>query len=115
MGEAVIKSSYHVSETNEMSMDWKGNNYLVIYGKHINGWFIAVPNWECSTEAGHPSDTFYNTERLSKVLGSAEAAKVMAEAVKEHWSEMELLRGKEKIEEDGRLADGQEKRRKMVR
>lgn len=80
-----IKNVYSVLETHEISVDWNGYNFLIIYGRHINGWFIAIPNWQVCTEAGHPSDDFYNTEKLSMVIDVENAPSVIANAVREHW------------------------------
>lgn len=80
-----IKKTYEVSKTQEISVDWNGYNFLIIYGHHINGWFIAIPNWQVCTEAGHPSDDFYNTEKLSMVIDVENAPSVIAKAVREHW------------------------------
>lgn len=57
-----IRNTYQTDSVQEFSVDYDGNNYLVIYGRHINGWFIAVPNWRVSSEAGEPEAVFYNTE-----------------------------------------------------
>lgn len=80
-----IKEDYKVTETHEFSVDWNGYNFLIIYGNHINGWFIAIPNWSISTEAAHPEDVFYNTERLSGAIDVPGAPDILAEAIKEHW------------------------------
>lgn len=80
-----IKNTYEVSKTQEISVDWDGYNFLIIYGKHINGWFIAIPNWNCCTEAGQPTNDSYNTEKLSKVIDIENAPSVIAKAVREHW------------------------------
>lgn len=84
-----IRNTYEVTKTQEFSVDWNGFNFLVIYGKHINGWFIAIPNWKISAEACEPSDACYNTDKLSTVFGNAEKGKAIAEAVKEHWEGLE--------------------------
>ncbi len=76
---------YKVSGTHEISIDHNGCNYLVIYGRHVNGGFIAVPNWGISSEAGSPENIFYNTEKLSGKFDDPKAAKAIAEAVCEHW------------------------------
>ena len=43
-----------------------GNStYLVIYGEHINGGFICIPNWKWSCEAsGFRNSAEYNAEKL---------------------------------------------------
>ena len=48
----------------EANIDACGSCYLVIYGRHVNGYFCAIPNWHISCEMAEPSDTFYNFERL---------------------------------------------------
>lgn len=103
IGKAEIRQSYDTTETHEASIDWNGNNYLVIYGRHINGWYIAIPNWQISTEAGIPTDTFYNTERLSAVMGKR-AGKAIAEAVREHWEFIQW-----QLEEEQRKKEDQKK------
>lgn len=121
--KAEIAGSFEVEETYEASIDWKGNNYLVLYGRHINGWFIAIPNHQISTEASAPSDTFYNMERLAHVM-SKNAAKAIAEALCEHWEYIKWLREEtekresqekqEKQEEQGKY-DHEKLNRKKVR
>lgn len=80
-----IKSAYAASGTREISVDHNGNNYLVIFGRHINGWFIAIPNWQICVEAAHPTDTFYNAERLYGVFKREGAASAIAEAIQYYW------------------------------
>lgn len=80
-----IKNTCEVSKAHEISVDWNGYNFLIIYGKHINGWFIAIPNWQMCTEAGQPSDDFYNTEKLSRVIDIENAPSIIAKAVREDW------------------------------
>lgn len=83
-----IRHTYQTDSVQEFSVDYDGNSYLVIYGHHINGWFIAVPNWRISSEAGKPEDIFYNTEKLSDAFGLAPSScvpYVIARAVNEHW------------------------------
>lgn len=83
-----IRNTYEVTQPQEVSVDWKGNNFLIIYGQHINGGFIAIPNWGISTEAGTPEDVFYNTEKLMKNFNH-EMSKAIAEAINEHWESIE--------------------------
>lgn len=80
-----IKNTYEVSKTREVSVDWNGHNFLIIYGHHINGWFIAIPNWGVCVEASNPTDAFYNTEKLSRVIDIENAPSVIARAIREHW------------------------------
>lgn len=85
-----ISNTHEVSQTREFSMNWNGYNFLVIYGHHANGWFIAIPNWQICTEAGHPDDVFYNTEKLSGVIEIENAADIISEAIKKHWDGIEI-------------------------
>lgn len=79
--------TFTLQDTNEFSVDWNGYSFLIIYGHHVNGWFIAIPNWQASTEAAFPTDVFYNTERLRKILPDLgpDCAAALASAVKDHW------------------------------
>lgn len=67
----------------EANVNACGYCYLVIYGRHINGYFCAIPNFGISCEMAEPSDTFYNTERLIGVGVGARAARELAKAIKE--------------------------------
>lgn len=52
----------------ERTLEINGSSYLVIYGEHINGGFIAIPNWNISCEAADRNSTLptdvYNSEKL---------------------------------------------------
>lgn len=87
--KADIRNIYEVSDTHEFSADWNGYNFIIIYGRHVNGWFIAIPDLKISVEAAHPTDTFYNTEKLSAVTDIPGAPEALADAVREHWKIME--------------------------
>lgn len=73
----MIKSTYDCEETTEISVDSNGWNFLVIYGKHINGYYIAIPNHNVCCEAAEPDDTFYNEDMLLRAgIGETEAADI---------------------------------------
>lgn len=82
-----IKNTYEVTETQEFSMDWNGYRFLIIYGHHINGWFIAIPNWNVCTEASEPEDDDYNATKLAKLNLYDGAPVYIAKAIKEHWED----------------------------
>ncbi|MCM1264486.1 MAG: hypothetical protein NC313_17375 [Butyrivibrio sp.] len=86
-----IKNTYSVAHTHEFDVDCNGWEFLIIYGEHVNGWFIAIPNWNVSVEAANPTDTFYNAEKLAACgqIDVAELALELAEAIKEHWKSIE--------------------------
>lgn len=77
-------SEYGIYTLREFSVDWNGFNFLVIYGRHVNGWFIAIPNWNICVESAGPTEDFYNTEKLSMSFNKI-TAEVIATAIKEHW------------------------------
>lgn len=65
MKKAEVCNFYTMGKTYEISVDYNGWNFLMIFGEHINGWFIALPNHGVCCEAASPRDTFYNSERLT--------------------------------------------------
>lgn len=87
--KAKIRNIFDVLNTHEISVDWNGYNFLIIYGQDVGGWFIAIPNWEVCIEASDPEDTFYNSEALAKILNMANAGVELAKAIKEHWEGLE--------------------------
>jgi hypothetical protein len=67
----------------EKSINANGWNFLTIYGKHVNGYFIAVINWNICTEAGEPGSVSYNTEKLINAGFTEENAQAIANHIKE--------------------------------
>jgi hypothetical protein len=91
--EYKITATYKTSMVQEFSLDWNGFNFLVIYGKHINGWFIAIPNWGVSTESGEPSDKYYNATKLAQTYRlQNESPSILAEAIMQHWDSYSTLK-----------------------
>lgn len=84
-----IKKTYEITETHEFSVDWNGFSFLIIYGHHINGWFIAIPNWNVCTEAGQPEDDAYNATKLAQTHIHDTAPVYLARAIREHWEGLE--------------------------
>lgn len=80
-----ITAQYCTNDVKEISIDWNGNNYLVIYGKHINGGFFSIPNWGVSGElSSHlASDVFGNTDYINRYLKNKRAAQQIAMAIAE--------------------------------
>ena len=49
----------------EHCVEIKDNSYLIIFCHHINGGFIAIPNWNICCEASDHSDScYYNRIKL---------------------------------------------------
>lgn len=86
--KAEVKKKYKADAREELSVDYNGFNYLVIIGKHINGWYIAIPNWNVCTEAGNPAiDNYYNREKLVNALYDADTGVALADCIAEWWRE----------------------------
>ena len=83
--ECKIRNTYEATNVHEFSVDWNGFNFLVVYGEHINGWFIAIPNWNKCTEAGEPSNVDYNATKIAQTHIHDIAPTYLAQAIKEHW------------------------------
>ena len=83
--EYKIQHTYEVTQTHEFSVDWNGFNFLIIYGRHINGWFIAIPNLNVCTELGEPSDVAYNATKIAQTRIHNTAPMYLAQAIVEHW------------------------------
>lgn len=84
-----IQQDHGTYTIHEISVDWNGWNFLIIYGEHINGWFIAIPNWKICVEATEPSNIYYNIDKLSQAFNDHDKGKNVAEAVREHWEGLE--------------------------
>lgn len=75
---------YKVSDVHEISVDYNGWSHIVIYGRHKNGWFCAIPNWRKCTEISLPEDEGYNWDKICDLLDDSRAAEAIAAAIKEH-------------------------------
>ena len=80
-----IRNSFEVTNVHEFSVDWNGFNFLIIYGRHIHGWFISILNWNVCTEAGQPSSVDYNAAKIAQTHIHDIAPVYIARAIKEHW------------------------------
>lgn len=78
-----ISGRYPAEVCFEISVDVNGNSYLVIYGKHVNGGYLCIPNWNIGCEVGDPSDTFYTMEALMRCKISKNYAKAIAAAIRD--------------------------------
>ncbi|HIS62168.1 MAG TPA: hypothetical protein IAC14_07970 [Candidatus Scybalomonas excrementigallinarum] len=59
-----IESEFEAKVLYEYSVAIEESSYLVIYGKHINGYFCSIPNWGKGCELGSPENVGYNQEKL---------------------------------------------------
>lgn len=79
----------HKVTTQEFSVDWNGHMFLIIYGQHKNGWFIAIPNWNVCVESAEPENDSHNMVVLARAHFHDEAPMYLARAIKEHWEGLE--------------------------
>ena len=88
-----IQKDHGTYTVHEISVDWNGYSFLIIYGQHKNNeWFIAFPEWKICVRATEPTNIYYNIEKLSDAFNDREKGKNVAEAIREHW---ESINGKE--------------------
>ncbi len=59
-----ITSEFKASVLFEIDVNTDGSSYLVIFGKHINGYFCCIPNWKIGCEMTSPSNIDYNMDKL---------------------------------------------------
>ncbi len=54
----------------EESIDFRGLNFLCVYGNHINGGYVAILNWGVSVElSNRKSDIGYNCRKILEAFG----------------------------------------------
>jgi hypothetical protein len=90
--KAIIKREYGVSKTREFYVDYNGYLYLVIYGKHVNGGFCAIPDHRVACEMGEPVDVLYNMEHLCNAGLDKGTAKAIAEVIRDAHREGTIMK-----------------------
>ena len=66
----------------EHDVQFNGCSYVVIFGRHINGGFVAVPNWNVCAEVSADGSILYNAERLEECGLDQAAALTIARHIK---------------------------------
>lgn len=85
-----FKASHEVSQVHEISVKTEGKTVFVIYGQFSKGGFIAIPDWNVCVRADFPADVIDNALKIAySTLGHRTEAKIIAEAIKEHWESIE--------------------------
>lgn len=77
-----IVSCKGTEELCEFELKSRGSYYHVILGKHNYGYYVCIPSWDVGCELSGYTDTFWNTENLSKQIGIVDAITV-ATGIKE--------------------------------
>ena len=82
-----ITASFTAKVMFEMTVEVDGSSFLVIYGRHINGGFCCITNWNISCEMSCTNDVFYNTGQLMRCDINENVAVAIASAIKDKGSE----------------------------
>lgn len=79
--EFKIENHFNAAILFEISAAINGLSYLIIYGKHINGYFCCVPRygWGCEMAAAESID--YNTNKLISAGATPDIAMAIAKAI----------------------------------
>ena len=80
--EFTIEREFKANVLFEFSVAIDGWTYLVIYGKHINGYFCALPSWSMGCEMSSPDAVDYNTKKLISCGMADNVAPALANAIK---------------------------------
>ena len=65
-------------QAREISIDTHGLNFLCIIGTHINGGFVAIPNWSIAAELAR-GEQGYNKARIETALNNSKYAAMWAD------------------------------------
>lgn len=76
-----IEQKFNATVLNEYSVAIGGWTYLVIYGRHINGYFCCIPNWKIGCEMSDPNEVAYNCDKLIDCGMKQDVAKELAESI----------------------------------
>ena len=61
----------------EAIMEGRGSSFHVIVGPQAHGMFLCIPNWQIGCELSALSDTFWNSEQLSRHLNPIDTKTVI--------------------------------------
>lgn len=78
IGDSCISDVHHVGLVCDETY------YSVVFGRYVNGGFFSIPNFKVGGELASYSDTFWNTESISKSLKNKKAAKAIANIIAEY-------------------------------
>ena len=77
----------------EHEIQFNGWSYVVIFGRHINGGFINIPNWNIGTKASGEGSVLYNAEQLIKAGLDEPTAWTIAQHISDTLENMEKKEG----------------------
>lgn len=67
----------------ETILNEDGYSYHLIYGKHLYGYYLVIPDWNIGCEMSHYNDVFWNKESLIKAGLSVKKASIISVRLKE--------------------------------
>lgn len=76
-----VERSFSAKVIFEASIAIGDYSYLMIYGKHVNGYFCSVPGWKWGCEMAAPNEVAYNRNQLIDCGTNDYVAQALAEAI----------------------------------
>lgn len=81
MNFEILQHFIITDNTTELKLQIEDKKILVIYGRHINGYYIALPNLYISCEALGPDEVKRNTIYLSQAGLRSDYAEAICTAI----------------------------------
>ena len=72
----------HSTFFSEAVISGRGLRFHIIAGKYQNGNYLCIPNWNLGCELSDLSDTFWNTESISRQLDDPFAVETIVSGLK---------------------------------
>lgn len=88
--EFKFESNFEANVIFESNIAIGGWTYLVIYGRHINGYYCCIPNWKWGCEMAEASQVSYNKNKLIQCGVNEEVAEALAKAIEYKVSGMNI-------------------------
>lgn len=76
------EQTFNAEVITEASIAIGGLTYLTIYGRHINGYFIALPKKGIAAEQAEPDNIAYNKDKLTEAGLNEGIAQAIAEEIR---------------------------------
>ena len=89
MNFEILQHFIITDNTIELKLQIEDQKVLVIYGRHINGYYIALPNIYMSCEALEPEEVKRNTVYLSQAGLRSDYAEAVCTAIYDYEKERE--------------------------
>ena len=80
MNKSSIIGVYNAS-AQEISIDYNGSNYLIVFGEHVNGGYFAIINHGVCGDLAGLKDVDYNAESIGNAVKNYDTGKILALAI----------------------------------